>query len=1087
MKSFKPVANPFKKKSKPSRRVHGVSNTLREDGVLTKKHHGGLRSPKTSPGRSSGSKSRPARAVLSRCGSSSVMAPSQPPQPIDVVSRAASSPSPVVTKKRSRPSSRPGEPSNSGYSAAPIAEGEQSCSSGDDTVKVFVRIRPPETTDDRTGCGGCCVRQLSEESLAVVGTADATQFSFDHVAGPNVGQEKLFDVAGVPVVENCLRGYNSCVFAYGQTGSGKTYTMLGDLPANVGAAWLPSSSGLMPRIFQYLFAQIAERHARSPAVQYSCSCSLLEIYNETITDLLNPSATNLQLREDTTRGVYAEDLIAENVQSAQQAMDMLRRGSANRRVADTNMNSESSRSHCVLTCVIESKTTDENGFTNVLSSRLNLVDLAGSERQKSSGAVGGRLREASSINRSLSTLGLVIMSLTDAQHGRKGKHVPYRDSKLTFLLQDSLGGNSKTVMIANVNPSQSNLHETVSTLRFARRAKFIKNTAIVNEDLTADASQLKKEIARLKSELARYRMICEAALNNSIPGVTAPGGMPGIDNNPPAPSPVFSTSSSQTVLRSIPENNWPQGADWDSAHAYDIQLLQTRAEEAASRAVSNASRELEEVFARAKKDGRTKVARESACGRHTKLWQSGESASSSEDRQKLIATMKCNRELQGQLFHLGEHVAGLSKEKSILMERITEEQNCLQQAETRAKEALLEVARSQDTIARLTVEKSNIESQLKGAAESKIRIESQCIEMAKELHSTHQDLLIAIQDNKNLHLRNKQLEENVMGLMAEKENLLAKVKMLTASQQERASRGVLVDDGDDAGCNCSIEIVQLQGQLYEEKERTYKLMRQLEILTLQQDEEFLKEFGSCKDQLVALLRKLEEATKELNHLKSTLVERDSEMQDLQEYVDTATCKLAHSDEQYDILEGELRAQLLAKESLEKKIERLETELDSIRSAQQEGLEGGELLLVKSLQAELVEVRQENNRLSKGTEGKDSEICTMKKELTYLKAVASMRSLVSEVKPGCGDMPLCHQEVDYEVLQGSGARQMVDPGWDAMAGASGCLQSSEGLQGADDESTYSEIEVDMLEADLKPLGMNAPHGTGATNHSQLPIL
>lgn len=951
-----------------------------------------------------------------------------------------------------------------------------------------MRIRPPDAVDERSGG---CVRQLSEESLAVVGTAEPAQFSFDHIAGPSVGQEKLFDVAGVPVVENCLRGYNSCVFAYGQTGSGKTYTMLGDLPANVGAAWLPSSSGLMPRIFQYLFAQIAERQVRNPSVQYSCSCSLLEIYNETITDLLNPGATNLQLREDTTRGVYAEDLTAENVQNAQQAMDMLRRGSANRRVADTNMNSESSRSHCVLTCVIESRTTDENGFTNVLSSRLNLVDLAGSERQKSSGAVGGRLREASSINRSLSTLGLVIMSLTDAQHGRKGKHVPYRDSKLTFLLQDSLGGNSKTVMIANVSPSPANLHETISTLRFARRAKFIKNTAVVNEDLTADASQLKQEISRLKQELSRYRMICEAALNNSVPGVPASGGAGGMDNPPPA-SPALSTSSSQTVLRSIPESGWPQVpmAEWDTVHAYDIQLLQTRAEEAASRAVSDASRKIEEAFARADKVVRRRVAHEaahqSACAKGVRGRRRGESASVSEDRQKLIATMECNETLQGKLLQLDEYVAELSKENANLVDRMAEEQSCLAQAEARAKEALLEVARSKDLIAQLTAEKESVEVQLRGAADSKLEIESQCLEIANELRCTHQDLIIALKDNKELHLKNKELEENVMGLMEEKENLLTKVKQLTASQQQR-----VVDDDDDAGCNCSIEIVQLQGQLQEERERTYALMRQYEILTLQQDDEFLEEFGSCKDQLVTLLRKLEEATNELNHLKSTLVERDSEMQDLQEYASTTTCQLVQYGEHCDLLEGELRAQCLARESLVKKIGRLEAELDRVRCAQQAGLEGGELLLVKSLQAELSELRQENNRLSKGTEGKDSEISSMRRELTYLKAVASMHNIGPEVSPGCMESVLSQQEVDFRLLQVSGSRQMEDPGWDGLvqtpADAGECEPSNEGINPGDDPTFVGGMEVDMLEADQKPLGVEALQCGRATNHSRSILL
>ncbi|EIE26130.1 kinesin-domain-containing protein, partial [Coccomyxa subellipsoidea C-169] len=275
-------------------------------------------------------------------------------------------------------------------------------------------------------------------------------------------------VAGRPIVENCLAGYNSCIFAYGQTGSGKTYTMSG--PSGSVGHLNNEEQGLIPRVFDHLFTRIARMQSR----QVSCKCSFLEIYNENITDLLSPSEAHLQIREDAARGPYVENLCEEEVSSVDDVARLLARGQAARRVGETNMNRESSRSHSVFTCTLESRTTDESGITNILRSRLNLVDLAGSERQKSSGAAGERLREASSINKSLSSLGLVIMSLVDVQRGAQ-RHVPYRDSRLTYLLQDSLGGNSKTIMVANISPASANLAETISTLRFAQRAKSIKN------------------------------------------------------------------------------------------------------------------------------------------------------------------------------------------------------------------------------------------------------------------------------------------------------------------------------------------------------------------------------------------------------------------------------------------------------------------------------------------------------------------------------------------------------------------------------------------------------------------------------------
>lgn len=1141
MKSFKPV-NTFKKRPKSSRpaRLHVGPSSLREDGLLTKKHAGGLRSPKGSSARSPGTKPRPGRAALPRCESSSSSTPIQTPRSIDVPARAANGVSLSSTKKRSRSTSRQAEPPSTASNASSIADGSQDGSNGSDRVKVFVRIRPRGAASGQNSGGDCCLRQLNEESLTVVGSTESTQFSYDHVAGPTVTQQKLFAVAGVPVVDNCLRGYNSCVFAYGQTGSGKTYTMLGDLPGNVDALRLPTSSGLMPRIFQYLFGEIGKRQERDPGVQYTCSCSLLEIYNETITDLLNTSSTNLQLREDISRGVYVDDLTVETIQSAQQAMDMLRRGSSNRRVADTNKNSLSSRSHCVLTCTIESKTTDGNGCTSVLSSRLNLVDLAGSERQKASGAAGCRLREASSINRSLSTLGLVIMSLMDVQHRRKGKHVPYRDSKLTFLLQDSLGGNSKTVMIANVSPSTADMHETISTLRFARRAKFVKNRPVVNEDREADTAPLKQEVSRkpkvlkkrgvvnedsevdvalqkqeaprksklvkkravakeetkpdgscLEQEIANLKeVIWETALNNSPPSVRGECAAMDIECNSPVEEQSGSTCSTQEAISTIGEHRKKQSLKcWDSVSAYDLHVLHARAEQAASRVVSDAARKIEEAFAKVNREIRRRVKEASQSSTRSQLGL--KSAATRKDREKLISTAECNQKLQGQLLHLKQCVAGLTKEKALLENRLAEEQTCIQQAEVRVKEALLEAERALDKVARLTDEKRNVEAQLRVAAEAKEEIESQCVEMTKDLDSAHQQLLVAVENNKDLHLKNKELEEQVMDLVAEKENLLSKVRMITTSQQGRGCRCVEGDEEEEVCCTCSIEIVQLQGQLQEERNKTYCLMRQLEILTLQQDEEFREEFGSCKDQLVTLLKKLEEATNELNHLKHTVIERDSEVQDLQEL-------FVSYGGHYEQLQDELNARVLAQEDLLSKNKRLETELDNVRCAVQQGLEGGELLLVKSLQAELALLRQENSRLSKGTEGKDSEMASLRRELASLKAVASMHHQVSEVKPRCMEAASSQKEVGFWGAAESTSPQEEADEWEveedcqlSTASSQVYLESKAATceqldaDGELESHFMDEMEVDVLDAEQEPLGVCTPHGV-ELNHSRLEV-
>ncbi|VAI13534.1 unnamed protein product [Triticum turgidum subsp. durum] len=369
----------------------------------------------------------------------------------------------------------------------------------DNNVQVVIRVRPLNNSEKTVHGYNRCLKQESAQTITWIGQPE-TRFTFDHVACEGVNQEVLFRVAGLPMVENCMAGYNSCVFAYGQTGSGKTYTMLGEI-SDLEVRPSPER-GMTPRIFEFLFARIRaeEESRRDEKLKYNCKCSFLEIYNEQITDLLDPSSTNLALREDIRNGVYVENLTELEVGCVNDIIKLLMQGSMNRKVAATNMNRESSRSHSVFTCIIES-TWEKDSTTNLRFARLNLVDLAGSERQRTSGAEGERLKEAANINKSLSTLGLVIMSLVDLTNGKQ-RHVPYRDSRLTFLLQDSLGGNSKTMIIANVSPSLCSGNETLSTLKFAQRARLIQNNAVVNEDASGDVLALQHQIRLLKEELA---------------------------------------------------------------------------------------------------------------------------------------------------------------------------------------------------------------------------------------------------------------------------------------------------------------------------------------------------------------------------------------------------------------------------------------------------------------------------------------------------------------------------------------------------------------------------------------------------------
>ncbi|XP_063040625.1 kinesin-like protein KIF15 isoform X2 [Engraulis encrasicolus] len=370
-----------------------------------------------------------------------------------------------------------------------------------DAIKVFVRVRPLTegtglTTDNDQSL---CLTVTSPNTIRLHSKPEPRTFTYDHVADMGTSQESVFSSVAKNIVESCINGYNGTIFAYGQTGSGKTFTMLGPSECD---SFSDDNRGVIPRSFEYLFFLISREVEKSGnSKSFLCKCSFIEIYNEQIYDLLDSASASLFLRENIKKGVFVEGAVEKFVTSAAEAYQVLSMGWRNRRVASTSMNRESSRSHAVFTMILESKETDRE-LVNIRTSQLNLVDLAGSERQKDTHTEGSRLKEASSINRSLMCLGQVIMALMDVSNG-KSRHICYRDSKLTFLLKDSLGGNAKTFIIANVHPGSKCFGETWSTLQFAQRAKLIKNKAMINEDTQGNVRQLQAEVKKLKEQLAQ--------------------------------------------------------------------------------------------------------------------------------------------------------------------------------------------------------------------------------------------------------------------------------------------------------------------------------------------------------------------------------------------------------------------------------------------------------------------------------------------------------------------------------------------------------------------------------------------------------
>ncbi|KAF7907532.1 uncharacterized protein EAF01_005118 [Botrytis porri] len=311
-------------------------------------------------------------------------------------------------------------------------------------------------------------------------------------------QEDVYNSLGEEFLDHNFEGYHTCIFAYGQTGSGKSYTMMGT----------EDQPGLIPRTCEDLFERIEAAHNESPNISYNVRVSYFEVYNEHVRDLLVPFHPNqppyyLKIRESPTEGPYIKDLTDVPVKNFSEIMRYMKMGDASRTTASTKMNDTSSRSHSVFTIMLKQIHHDmETDETTERTARIRLVDLAGSERAKATEATGARLREGSNINKSLTTLGRVIAALADPKQQRTGKRnkdvVPYRDSILTWLLKDSLGGNSKTAMIACISPSDYD--ETLSTLRYADQAKRIRTRAVVNQDHVS-AAERDAQIAAMAEEI----------------------------------------------------------------------------------------------------------------------------------------------------------------------------------------------------------------------------------------------------------------------------------------------------------------------------------------------------------------------------------------------------------------------------------------------------------------------------------------------------------------------------------------------------------------------------------------------------------
>ncbi|KAI8368231.1 uncharacterized protein BYT42DRAFT_123129 [Radiomyces spectabilis] len=381
-------------------------------------------------------------------------------------------------------------------------------------VRVGLRVRPLTQKEQFSNCAEC-LTFIPNEPQILIGTDKS--FTYDYVFDSDSHQAQVYATAAAPLLHKFMEGFNATILAYGQTGSGKTYSMGTGLDNGAN----PENEGIVPRCIVELFRTLQEKAEANPNFKYEIFVSFLELYNEELLDLLNSPTTQrrksgsmsippteVTIREDIAGNIYWSGVKEEPCYSPEELLGFLAKGSLCRTTGSTDMNSVSSRSHAVFSVILKQQRPDDNDENSITSitSKFHFVDLAGSERLKRTNAQGDRAKEGIAINSGLLALGNVISALGD--ESRRTAHVPYRDSKLTRLLQDSLGGNSQTLMLACVSPADSNFMETLNTLKYANRARNIKNRVTINQDFAGssiEVNQLRALVTRLRMEIASLR------------------------------------------------------------------------------------------------------------------------------------------------------------------------------------------------------------------------------------------------------------------------------------------------------------------------------------------------------------------------------------------------------------------------------------------------------------------------------------------------------------------------------------------------------------------------------------------------------
>ncbi|CAO0794337.1 unnamed protein product [Mucor circinelloides] len=822
-------------------------------------------------------------------------------------------------------------------------------------IKVVCRFRPQNKLEIREG--GVPIVEISEDGTGIsLKGKDTNTFSFDKCFGSNTRQQEIFEYSIKSIVDDVVAGYNGTVFAYGQTGSGKTYTMMGSSIDD------PENKGIIPRIIEQIFTSIQQAPIN---MEFTVKVAYMEIYMERVKDLLVPQNDNLPIHEDKVKGVYVKGIKEVYVSDTSEVYDVMRIGGDNRVVASTNMNAESSRSHSIVLTTITQKNLDTGAAK---SGKLYLVDLAGSEKVGKTGASGQTLEEAKKINKSLTALGMVINSLTDG----KSSHVPYRDSKLTRILQESLGGNSRTTLIINCSPSSYNEAESISTLRFGARAKTIKNKAKVNADLSP--AELKALLKRVKGDAVSYKAYI-SALENEI--------------------------SMWRLGKVVPENNW---ASMDSAKAKPVAAAAAAANTAPitppqtpapafKLSVDDDSRPSTPAMVLGNDEKEEFIKREQEL-----LEQITEKAAELANREKQVA------EIQEMLEELKENEKELSNNNKLLSSELSEAQVQLEKESYEKKEGEINID---------SLKEANLEymSELEELKATLARLEAEESKNVEQLQATEEAMENAQEKKQGIEadLDIKDITpEAITKLRQELQTTKAMIEQhkvtITNLEQERDSLSQKRDDLELRFSNLEVDYEELLDKTIA-----------MEEMDVKQTSDIAESISELKTKLESqFIMKSQVQQKEIDSLKADMEKKTKE----EERLMSAMNELQAANDKLVKMRQEPGLSAISKEATEQK----ERELERMRKAMAQELADFETMkkvLMRDLQARcervveleltLDEVRIQQSNMIKATSNKAQQkkmfllernldqLTTVQKQLVEQNSHLKKESALSERK------------------------------------------------------------------------------------------